>query len=163
MIKSIFRGAIFTIFTCLIIACSEENDYSDTREVASSFMLDSFLKLTKCLSIKSTSDEKLLMIRASKILIKTKELGDEYSKQQDEDFDFIIKLANQKCPHSLKKADYAIDTRTLDSKNELRYMLYDIVVTNISNEILSKEEKEKIFSIENISVGNKTQNLEIIY
>lgn len=136
-------------FFLLLSACSNEpKPIDDTEKIISQEMIANILELSSCLSVRATPGEKYGIVQAVTINpdVRDRESLNKYIKQSQEDFDFLLKVAEEKCPNSLNSAISSI--RTADSKDarqQVGNVLQDIIVNSISSEIITLEERKQIF------------------
>lgn len=153
-------------FLILISACSNETKYIDEKEeIITGHMINSILQLSECLSINASPGEKFGITQANLITadIRDREAHEKYIKQSQEDFDFMIDVAKKKCPSSLNTAIESIYTaKSPEAKSYLEIILQDIVVSGISSQILSLEEKKEAFRTTYQPLG-KNKRIEELY
>lgn len=150
----------------LLTSCTNEPNYIDEREeIISAHMISNILKLSECLSINATPGEKFGIAQANLMNtdIKDREEFKKYLNQSQEDFDFLIAVAEKKCSRSLEGAISTIyEGKSPEAKGFLESQLQDIVVSVISAEIMTLEDKKKIFKDQYQPVG-KNSELKDLY
>lgn len=153
-------------FLILLSSCANEPKYIDDREeIITGHMISSILQLSECLSINATLGEKFQITEANLMNadIRDREAHKKYITQSQKDFDFLIDVAKKKCPSSLDRATSAIyEAKSQEAKGYLEVVLQDIIVSVISSQILSLEEKKEAFKTVHQPFG-KNKNLEELY
>ena len=153
-------------FLILISSCSNQSEYIDDREqIVNGNMITSFLQLSECISINATPGEKFGVIQANLMNpdIRDMEGNQKYRQQSQEDLEFLLKVAEKKCPSSLSTAINAIqEAKSKEARGYLEIVLQDIVVSVISSEIMTPEDKKEVFKNKYQSLG-KDQSLEELY
>ena len=153
-------------FLILLSSCSNQSEYIDDREqIVNGNMITSFLQLSECLSINATPGEKFGIIQANLLNpdVRDMEGNEKYRQQSQEDLEFLLKVAEKKCPSSLSTATKAIqEAKSKEAKGYLEIILQDMVVSIISSEIMTPEDKKEVFKNKYQSLG-KDQNLEELY
>ena len=153
-------------FLILLSSCSNQSEYIDDREqIVNGNMFTSFLQLSECLSINATPGEKFGIIQANLLNpdVRDMEGNEKYRQQSQEDLEFLLKVAEKKCPSSLSTATKAIqEAKSKEAKGYLEIILQDMVVSIISSEIMTPEDKKEVFKNKYQSLG-KDQNLEELY
>ena len=139
----------FLPFIILMASCSSESDSIDEmEETISPYMISNILELSECLSVKATPGEKYGIVQATTINtnIKDSESIDKYLKQSQEDFNFLLEVSEKKCPSSLRSAVNSIqDAKSKNGRIQAEGILQQIIVSSLSGEILTIEEKKRIF------------------
>lgn len=161
-----YKKILLPFFLVLLAACSNEPKYIDDREeIITGHMINSILQLSECLSINASPGEKFGITQANLINadIRDREAHQKYIKQSQEDFEFMIEVAQKKCPSSLSIATEAIhEAKSQEARNYLEIILQNIVVSGLSSQILSIEEKQKAFRTIYQPLG-KNKVLEELY
>lgn len=144
-----FNKKAFLPFIILIASCSSESDsINEMEETISPYIINSILELSECLSIKATPGEKYGIVQATTIdtNIRDSESINKYLKQSREDFKFLLEVSEKKCPSSLRIAVNAIhDAKSKNGRIQAEELLQQIIVSSLSGEILTIEEKKRIF------------------
>lgn len=144
-----FNKKAFLPFIILIASCSSESDsINEMEETISPYIINSILELSECLSIKATPGEKYGIVQATTIdtNIRDNESINKYLKQSREDFNFLLEVSEKKCPSSLRIAVNAIhDAKSKNGRIQAEELLQQIIVSSLSGEILTIEEKKRIF------------------
>lgn len=139
----------FLPFIILMASCSSESDSIDEmEETISPYMISNILELSECLSVKATPGEKYGIVQATTINtnIKDSESIDKYLKQSQEDFNFLLKVSEKKCSSSLRGVVNSIqDAKSKNGRIQAEGILQQIIVSSLSGEILTIEEKKRIF------------------
>lgn len=151
---------LFPLVFCISACISETGLNDDNEPVVSGQMITSFLQLSECLSLHATPEEKLKMIQTSRTNrdFQNKETFEAYMEQSRADMKFLKEVAATKCPVSLNLALTALNSaKDEEIKGYVDVIMQEMIVSNISGEILSRKEKQEGFN--NAYQTNNSNNI----